>query len=286
LHYLTPTCFFELALASILPEVAYTMKLTVAFAVAAATHFGATRVIDVLHSPDEATVFRTDDLDTPTRLGTREVERPTVTFWDDDYASEKDWDTYTHKGGALMCGLKGSDETAGRQIKDTRTPPSAKTQLNGDLKTELQNWYWRYVKPSSFSCRLAEHWHFPNAMQSLGLDGRPASQGGDNTCYRVEHWDPEKTDGNGNTVPAINQWYNVPGIERQYHVRYLLNTALLRSDMARQPKRTTSLASTRKVELSTASSSRAPKLQPERSGLVAARTRPKKIFRNSAPSPT
>jgi hypothetical protein len=194
------------------------MKLTTALAVAAATHLAATRVIDVLHSSDEATVFHIDEPDTPARLATRDLDRRTVKLWDDDYASDKDWDTFIHKGGALVCGLEGDDETAGRQMKDTRTPPSAKTQFHGDLKSELQNWYWRHINPSSFSCRLAEHWHFPKAMQSLGLDGWPASEGGDNTCYRVEHWDPERTDDNGNTVAAINQWYNVPGIERQYHV--------------------------------------------------------------------
>jgi hypothetical protein len=193
----------------------HTKRLPIALPVAAATLFAAARVIEVLHSPEEALVSRIGESDSSTRLPARELDplRPTIAFWDDDYASDKDWDKYTHKGGALMCGLEGSDETAGGQMGDKRTPPSARTQFNGDLKTELQNWYWHDINPSSFSCRLAEHWHLLNAMQSLRLDGRPASEGGDNTCYRVEHRDSD------NTAATINQWYKVPGIEREFHVR-------------------------------------------------------------------
>ncbi|KAI4928448.1 uncharacterized protein J4E92_005934 [Alternaria infectoria] len=65
---------------------------------------------------------------------------PTVAFWDDDYAAEEDWNKNAAKGGALICGLEGSDQTAGRQMKDTREPPSAARPYNSDLKIELQDW--------------------------------------------------------------------------------------------------------------------------------------------------
>jgi hypothetical protein len=200
------------------------MNLTIALAVATATHFATAGVISALPAVDDAPVFDVDERNTSATLATLatldlDPSRSKVDFWYDDYASQEDWDKYIHKGGALMFGLAGNDETAGRQMEDPRTPPSARSQFNGDLQTDLQNWYWRNINPSSFSCSLAEHWHFSNALRSLRLDGRPASEGGDNTCYRVEHWDPEKRDEQGNQVAAINQWYNVPGIRRQYHVR-------------------------------------------------------------------
>lgn len=121
-----------------------------------------------------------------------------------------------------MCALQGSDQTAGLQLKDTRSPPSAASHFNTDLKTELHTWYWRSVDPASFSCSFSDHWGFSKAMQALGLSGKPASQGGDNKCYRIEHWDPEKRDDNGNQIPALNQWYNVAGIEQQFRVRISL----------------------------------------------------------------
>ncbi|KAI4922472.1 hypothetical protein J4E90_000903 [Alternaria incomplexa] len=65
---------------------------------------------------------------------------PTVAFWDDDYAAEEDWNKNAAKGGALICGLEGSDQTAGRQMKDTREPPSAARPYNSDLKIGLQDW--------------------------------------------------------------------------------------------------------------------------------------------------
>ncbi|USP74807.1 uncharacterized protein yc1106_02081 [Curvularia clavata] len=142
--------------------------------------------------------------------------RPATAFWDDDYASESEWKIYTAKGGALMCGLSGSDETAGILLKDTRTPTSASSIFTSNFKNTLATWHWRHVNPASFSCSFSTHWQFPNAMRSLGISGTSVAEGGDNTCYRVEHWDPEMRDEHGNQIPAVNQWYSVPGVERKY----------------------------------------------------------------------
>jgi hypothetical protein len=91
--------------------------------------------------------------------------RPALAFWDDDHAGEEDWNKNAAKGGALMCGLEGSDQVAGRQMKDTRQPPSAASHYNDDLRADLHNWYWRETNPSSFSCSFSKHWHLPYAMQ-------------------------------------------------------------------------------------------------------------------------
>ncbi|EDU43710.1 conserved hypothetical protein [Pyrenophora tritici-repentis Pt-1C-BFP] len=154
--------------------------------------------------------------------------RPKVAFWDDP-ASPEDWQKYTAKGGALMCGLEGSDQTAGRLMGDTRQPPSAASKFNGDLQTELQDWYWRPVHPATYSCSISQHWQIPHAVESLGLSGTSKAQGGDNECFRTEHWDPERRDDDGNQIPAVNQRYTVPGYSKQYratkaHYEFGVNT--------------------------------------------------------------
>lgn len=57
-------------------------------------------------------------------------------------------------------------------------------------------------------------------MKALGLNGDPQNEGGDNICYRVEHWNPKPAE-NGRQIPAINQWYNVDGTDYQVHL-YIL----------------------------------------------------------------
>jgi hypothetical protein len=39
----------------------------------------------------------------------------TIAFWDEDHATEMDWNKNAAKSGALMCGLEGSDQIAGCQ---------------------------------------------------------------------------------------------------------------------------------------------------------------------------
>ncbi|KAH6025740.1 hypothetical protein HBI83_061410 [Parastagonospora nodorum] len=139
---------------------------------------------------------------------------PVTALWDDDLASDADWEKYTLKGGTLMCGLVGTDRTAGGQIRDTRNPPSAASVWTGDLRQELDTWYWREMSPSSKGCQLHAYWEFPAMLAALELNGQPKSDGGDNECSRVEHWDADKEEG-GKQVPAVNQWYKVDG--KDYH---------------------------------------------------------------------
>lgn len=113
-----------------------------------------------------------------------------------------------------MCGLDENDEAAGIQMGDERTPPSAASVWKGDLTQELQTWKWSIADPTTYSCKMNDHWKLPNTMKALGLDGRPQTDGGNNACYRVEHWNPKLVE-NGRRIPAINQWYTVDGIEYQ-----------------------------------------------------------------------
>jgi hypothetical protein len=136
--------------------------------------------------------------------------RQEIAFFDDDTASAGDWATFTNKGGALVCAMAGTDRTAGILLKDTRTPPSAASVWTGDLRQELIEWYWHDLDASSKTCQINEFWELSHAMQSLGLDGRPKANDGDNECFRIEHWDSKKED-KGQRVPAINQWYKVSG---------------------------------------------------------------------------
>lgn len=134
------------------------------------------------------------------------ASRPHIAVFDDDTASAADFDRFALKGGALMCALEGTDQTAGRQLQDTRNPPSAASLWVGDLRQDLHEWYWRERSPGSYSCQFNGHWQFGDTLRSLGLDGRSTLEGGDNACYRIEHWDPDKQE-NGQRVPVINQWY-------------------------------------------------------------------------------
>jgi hypothetical protein len=136
-------------------------------------------------------------------------------FFDDDLASAEDFKKATDKGGALTCAMAGTDRTAGLMLKDTRTPPSAASVWTGDLRQELSTWYWHSVDTSSKACQINEFWKLSYAMQVLGLDGKPTANGGDNECFRIEHWDPQKYE-NDKKVPAINQWYIVG--DRDYRV--------------------------------------------------------------------
>jgi hypothetical protein len=119
-----------------------------------------------------------------------------------------------------MCGINGDDEEAGGQIGDTRKPPSAASPWTGDFTQEMTKWKWTEINPSTYSCKMNDHWKIPSAMKALGLNGDPQNEGGDNICYRVEHWNPKPAE-NGRQIPAINQWYNVDGTDYQVHL-YIL----------------------------------------------------------------
>ncbi|KAJ4372914.1 hypothetical protein N0V83_003205 [Neocucurbitaria cava] len=85
--------------------------------------------------------------------------RPAQGFDDDDQASAIDWATYTNKGGAFMCGLLATDQSAGQLLRDARTPPSAASLWRGDLKQELSTWYWHVNGRPTYNCKLDDYWY-------------------------------------------------------------------------------------------------------------------------------
>lgn len=150
---------------------------------------------------------------------------PATGFWDDDLASSADFSKFADKGGALICALAGTDRTAGHLLGDKRDPPSAASIWTDNLKQALHDWYWRPMTPATEGCNLNDYWKLSAALRALGLDARPKSQGGNNMCHRLEHWDAEKEE-NGKPVPAINQWYEVGGVS--YRVSSAWRTTELR----------------------------------------------------------
>ncbi len=183
-----------------------------------------------------------------------------------------------------MCGLDSSDEEAGVQMGDKRTPPSAASLWTGDLRQDLAAWKWTEVNPSSYSCKIDDHWDIPEVMKGLGLNGKPQSEGGDNLCHRVEHWDPKQEKG-GNQVPAINQWYTVDGKEYQVHRPTTSHSSLVNT-LHRLLQRTLSLA-LMPVAAPFTGSSLTPLCTPQAFyGTAAANPRTRPDYPISAPSPT
>lgn len=113
-----------------------------------------------------------------------------------------------------MCGLNGNDNEAGLIMGDTRSPPSAASPWSGDLRQELAKWEWNEGLPASYTCQINDHWDIYEVTEDLHLNGDPQSEGGDNVCFRIEHWNPSRMK-DGQQIPAINQWYNVDGVEYQ-----------------------------------------------------------------------
>ncbi|KAH7071743.1 hypothetical protein FB567DRAFT_612413 [Paraphoma chrysanthemicola] len=147
-------------------------------------------------------------------------------FWDDDTASDAEFEKFALKGGALMCALGGTDKTAGRLLRDTRDPPSAASIWTGNLRQELHEWYWRESNPRSYACQFNGHWQFADTLRALGLNSKSTVDGGDNACYKIEHWDSSKQE-NGKQVPVINQWYRADNTDFRAtggHYEFGMNT--------------------------------------------------------------
>jgi hypothetical protein len=140
--------------------------------------------------------------------------RPAQGF-DGDPASDADFTKYALKGGALMCGLTGTDKTAGILIKDKRDPPSAASIWSGNMQ-DFASWYWHDTQAQRSTCKPGQSFDLTEMMNGLGLSDLPKDEEGDNACYRTEHWDPAKKDDKNQQVPAINQWYQVG--EKGYRV--------------------------------------------------------------------
>lgn len=136
-------------------------------------------------------------------------------FTDLDEASDEDFSKIANKGGALMCAIEGSNQTAGRQINDKHNPPSGASVFTGDLTQAMRDWYWNEAIPRAHSCEFDTFWQMPAAFGALGLSTKSTSLGGDNVCYKAVQWDPNRTGPDGNRVPVVSQWYENGGKQYQ-----------------------------------------------------------------------
>ncbi|KAF2637896.1 hypothetical protein P280DRAFT_85746 [Massarina eburnea CBS 473.64] len=133
-------------------------------------------------------------------------------FDEDDVASNELWQRVTCKGGRLIAAMLGSDEDAGKLIDDKRTPSSASSVWQGDLKSELSKWKWFDIPTDDpDEQERGNHdgyWHVESAIEALRLNGKPGS---DNVVYTVQHSNPELMDSVGHHAPVASQTYDVDG---------------------------------------------------------------------------
>lgn len=211
------------------------MKLfvTVTFAALAGSVAGRAldgRIAGVNFSSDlgselKATVNLTNDLFSPAPVfHPNPPGPPALGFNKDDLASPSEWSHYTQKGGQLICALLATDREAGQMspsLNAGRNPPSVASEFKGTLEQDFRLWYWYPTRNEGRArllaekqCDLDDHGEMREVMRGLGLNGKPVAKGGDNACFRMEHWDSEVWRG------VKDQWYWVG--DRKYRVRALI----------------------------------------------------------------
>ncbi|KAJ4361646.1 hypothetical protein N0V95_001723 [Ascochyta clinopodiicola] len=135
-----------------------------------------------------------------------------------DIASDEAWNKYKAKGLYYGCLLDMSNENAGKAMNDLRTPPSAESVWQGDLRNDIPKWGWQEAdymsdvncdfrdEPTTGSNRIG------TALSALGLNPLPATAGGDNECYSIEHFDEALLE-DEDDVPIDEQYYTVNGLD-------------------------------------------------------------------------
>ncbi|OAL50382.1 hypothetical protein IQ07DRAFT_509705 [Pyrenochaeta sp. DS3sAY3a] len=112
------------------------------------------------------------------------------------YADDELWERYVQKGEHLVCLMQATDRGAGFLIQDTRTPPSAASPWNGDLREELHKWFWKLNRflDEGDECNWAKKGLKDvfdglrlNAFPSKDNDGNPLR--GKNDCVAINHYD-------------------------------------------------------------------------------------------------
>jgi hypothetical protein len=93
--------------------------------------------------------------------------------------------------------------------------PYAESPWDGDLREALGKWGYRQGEYADQQCDFDKVYHFGTALNALGIDAKPADQGGSNRCYYVQHNDgPTVIPGpNGQRLPPSQQKYMVDGKE-------------------------------------------------------------------------
>ncbi|KZM22752.1 hypothetical protein ST47_g6100 [Ascochyta rabiei] len=136
-----------------------------------------------------------------------------------DIASDEAWNKYKAKGLYYGCLLDMSNESAGKAMKDLRIPPSAESVWQGDLRNEIHKWGWHkaYYMPE-VNCDFRDDPtmgtnRIGTALSALGLSPLPASAGGDNECYSIEHFDETLMEDEDDEIPIDEQYYNINGLD-------------------------------------------------------------------------
>jgi hypothetical protein len=112
-------------------------------------------------------------------------------FDPDDLASAELWEQAKCKGEQFLAAMQGSDEDAGKVFGSTKTPPTMRSEWQGDLTEALTKWHWRpALDPADDSCDFADYWHIDQHLEDMGLSYKDKKDGGDNECWREEHGDP------------------------------------------------------------------------------------------------
>ncbi|KAF2691643.1 hypothetical protein K458DRAFT_353540 [Lentithecium fluviatile CBS 122367] len=124
-------------------------------------------------------------------------------------ADDGTWDKFVCKGGQLVQAMQASDADAGKLLGK----PSAQSEFKGDMKQDFATWAYTEGFVSSITCDFKGYWNVETACKALGLDTRPKMWGGPNICYNFQHWDANKKDDKGSTIPKSQQKYKVNGKE-------------------------------------------------------------------------
>lgn len=111
-------------------------------------------------------------------------------------ASDELWEKYRRKGLWYSCLLDMTIEAAGRNLGDTRQPPSAESHYQGDFQAEMRGWGWieatvEYDSNCDFrdDPDVSYNSKIGTALTDLGLSLMPVAKGGDNECFSIEHGD-------------------------------------------------------------------------------------------------
>ncbi|KAF1919171.1 hypothetical protein BDU57DRAFT_443135 [Ampelomyces quisqualis] len=67
--------------------------------------------------------------------------------------------------------------------------PYAESPWDGDLRDALGKWGYSQEEYADKDCDFKEKYHFGTALEALGIDSKPADQGGSNHCFYLQHND-------------------------------------------------------------------------------------------------
>jgi hypothetical protein len=127
------------------------------------------------------------------------------------FDNDEDWEKAVCRGTNLLKAMV-LDEAETSQFLQW---PYTESPWDGDLREALGKWGYSQEEYADKACDFEEKYHFGTALQALGIDAKPADQGGSNHCYFLQHNDgPSVRPGpDGHRLPIGEQKYTVDGKE-------------------------------------------------------------------------